>query len=205
MENFTVVDNHSVALGLVGDGAVLDAGCRGFRFARFFAALGNRVVAMDPAPETYVPEDLRQLDNFRFYKTALVGPMHPRQAYLRMTEDAEARHVVTSREKDSDPLVHCMTIADVMNGVCQEWALMKLNIEGAEFQILNQMIAPLSRQIVVSFHEHTPQAVGRGAVDALIGRLGRWYEVHNHVWERRYGCTENYWDTVLIRRPGVGA
>lgn len=205
MPTFTVIDNHSVDLSIVGAGHVLDAGCRGFRFSRFFAGLGNRVVAMDPAPETYVPDDLRQMDNVRFYKTALVGPSHPKQAYLRMTDDPEARHVVTARETSDDPLVHCMTLADVVNGLGGEWSLLKLNIEGGEFDILAGLEGPVARQIVVSFHEHTPQARGDIAIQGLINRLSQWYDVHQHVKERRYGCTDNYWDTVLIRRPEVGA
>ena len=203
MPTFTVIDNHSVDLSLLTNRPVLDAGCRGFRFTRFFAGLGHTVLAMDPAPETYVPDDLRQTPHVRFYKTALVGPSHPRQAYLRMTEDPEARHVQKSRESEGDPLVHCMTLADVMNATYREWDLVKLNIEGGEFDILATWPGPIARQIVVSFHEHTPQARGRSAIDYLIEHLAKWYDVHNHVWEKRYGCSENYWDTVLIRKGGA--
>jgi hypothetical protein len=77
------------------------------------------------------------------------------------------------------------------------WDLIKLNIEGSEYDVLDTWPGPIARQIVVSFHEHTPRARGRAECDRLIAKISQWYDVQNVVWEKRYGCSENYWDLLF--------
>lgn len=197
-----VIDNHSVAVDLLTKGPVLDAGCRGFRFTEHFAKLGHPVIALDPSPDIEVPNIEGERWSY-FYPWALVGPGHPKRAYLRMTEDKEARHL-TFAPKESDPAIECKTLDDIQayltpqnGGGFPQWDLIKLNVEGAEYDILNGINGPIARQIVVSFHEHTDRARGRAHCDAILERLSPWYKALNVVWERRYGCTENYWNVVL--------
>lgn len=198
---FVVVDNHSVLLGSVRPGGVvLDVGCRGFRFSEFFGRKAHKVICLDPAPDEVPPVSMNSWW-YIFIRSALVGPHRPRQGYLRMTEDPEARNVVAERESESDVAIPCLTVPELeaQTGV-KEWELVKLNCEGAEFDILDGLTGPWARQIVVSFHEHTPQARGDAEIARLIEKLSKWYEVYNHVKEPRYGCVANWWDTVLIRR-----
>jgi FkbM family methyltransferase len=201
---FTVVDNHSVSLSHVrAGGVILDVGCRGFRFAEFFGRKAHQLVCLDPAPDEVLPVSMNACW-YRFIRSALVGPSHPRTGWLRMTADPEARNVAPSRDSESDVQIPCITLDELASqtGIAS-YELVKLNCEGAEFDILDGLTgASWARQIVVSFHEHTPQARGDAAIEALIGKLSAWYEVFNHVKEPRYGCVANYWDTVLIRREG---
>lgn len=80
------------------------------------------------------------------------------------------------------------------------WDLVKLNIEGAEYDILSQWPGPIAKQIVVSFHEHTSEGRGGSEVGRIMEHLGKWYQVIQHVNEPRYGCASNWWDTVLVQK-----
>lgn len=198
----TIVDNHSVDLASLGKKTnVLDVGSRGLRFARFFAERWHRVIALDPG-ESEVAEGVE------VYKLALVGkPSDSGDGKLILTEDREARYVIPANAETDRPylLVKCVTLPEFMKLVgVQEFDLMKLNCEGVEFDILDNLHAPVARQIVVSFHEHCSHARrGRQAVDNLIAKLGCWYDVVRHVWDERYSAGMNAWDSVLVRREGV--
>jgi len=199
LAEFSVIDNHSVALGLLNGGPVLDAGARGFEFTDYFITLGHRVVALDPSLDADPIKPIKLPS--RFYRYALVGPNHPNLAYLRMTEDPEARNITYRQERPEDPTVLCLTIKELMElESITEWDLIKLNIEGAEYDVLAGLDRPVARQIVFSMHEHTPQAKGKATCDHLISKLSLWYIPFNVTWEKKFGCSENYWDVVLIRK-----
>lgn len=195
----TVIDNHSVDLELLTPGGtILDVGSRGFEFARFFAARGHKVVAMDPGEESV------DLERVIFLALALVPEGVDGAGKLVLTGDPEARYVVPNHVKvDHTPwkAVSCLSLVKVMR-LCdvQEFDLMKLNMEGGEFDILDRLHAPVAKQVVVSFHEHTSRRRGEVAINSLVQRLGKWYNVVRHEWDERYCAGRNAWDTVLVRR-----
>lgn len=199
----TPIDNHSVDLSLLPARAtVLDVGCRGFRFAEHFAALGHRVVAMDPGEER--PTFKEHWELISFLQSALVPDGMDGVGKLVLTADPEARHVVPWHVKvDHAPWqsVGCLSLTKVMR-LCnvEEFDLAKFNMEGGEFDILDRLHAPVLKQIVVSFHEHTSRRRGEAAVNGLVQRLGKWYDVVRHEWDERYCAGRNAWDTVLVRR-----
>ena len=77
------------------------------------------------------------------------------------------------------------------------WDIVKMNCEGAEYEILSAWPGPISRQIVVSYHEHY-----RPRGDAYIGgvraHLSKWYAVVRHEKDARYYAGPNYWDDVYV-------
>ena len=198
-----IVDLHSVRTDLLTKGPVLDTGCRGFRFAEWFAKRGHPVVMMDPAPDVEPPKSLYDTATWhQFIKAALVGPAYPKSMRLRMTRDAEARHI-THAAQEGDPVIDCVTIQDVMgNSVLgqniAQWDVVKLNIEGAELDVLADWPGPIARQIVVSFHLHCPQGGSEADVARVMEHMARWYTPVQHVKDARYGAGINYWDTVLV-------
>lgn len=196
--NLTVIDNHSVALELLTRGPVLDAGCRGFRFMSYFAGLGHPVVGLDPSPDIQIPADLMDREMWgHFYAYALVAPGHPPRAMLRMTDDAEARYV-TPAGKEGDPWIQCITLSDLTRDLkLAMWDLVKLNVEGAEYDILAAWPGPVARQIVVSFHEHTDRRRGDAAIERIIEHLGKWYKPIRHEKDVRYCAGANFWDSVF--------
>lgn len=199
--NILTVDNHSFREDLLTKGPVLDVGCRGFRFAKFFADRGHSVTAMDPGEENIGHPRIA------FLPLALVADMHDGrdQGKLVLTSDPEARYVVPAwRDVDcASKSVGCVDVNFLMNSLCHvdKFDLVKLNCEGAEFDILNRLERPIARQIVVSFHEHVGTARrGEEAVNELVQKLGKWYDVVRHEWDERYCAGRNAWDTVLVER-----
>jgi hypothetical protein len=81
----------------------------------------------------------------------------------------------------------------------KQWALVKLNCEGAEYDILKTWPGPIASQIVVSFHEHIGAHVGHN-MDEIIAHLGQWYRTVQHVRDQRYCAGWNFWDSVFTLR-----
>jgi FkbM family methyltransferase len=194
----TVIDNHSVDLDLIRHGPILDVGCRGFALCKFFINLGrgNRVIGMDPDRGLVPPPGVEYL------QLGLCGS--PQEvSHLVLEQDPEARYVTFGKHEPDRPSiqVRCITLQELMVQCrVEDFDLIKLNAEGVEFDILDKMLSPAAKQIVVSFHEHTAARRGQDAVNALVHRLGKWYDIVQHVWDKRYGCGLNAWDTVLLRR-----
>lgn len=192
MPNILVVDNHSVDVDKLTGGPVLDAGCRGLRFAKWFTERGHRVIGLDPAPE--IDPEVTPL--LRVYKTALVANPGT-HVNLVLTDDLEARFIGNG---PGVPVPSIGLAALTSESAVDTWDVIKLNIEGSEYDILDSLTGPIANQIVFSFHEHTERARGKEECDRIISKLSAWYDIHNQVWEQRYCCRENYWDVLAIRR-----
>lgn len=199
-----VVDLHSFAPELLTRGVVLDTGCRGFRFGMHFLSLGHPVVFMDPALDVIPPREIYDAATWASHLgCALVAPGYPKTMRLRMTSDPEARHI-THAVHEGDPVVPCMTIQEVMTTLSiQQFDLVKLNVEGAEYDVLGQWPGPVARQIVVSFHEHTDRGRGDAAIQRIVEHLGEWYTPVRHEFDERYCAGRNAWDSVFVLKELV--
>lgn len=191
-----VIALHSVAVDLLSKGHVLDAGCRGFEFSKWFAERGHSVWAVDPSPDiSSAPIGIG------FSNTAIVGSQWEPNAQLDIAGDPEGwfigRKISVTSVKVFTQTIEKLT-SDMLWG--KPWDLIKLNIEGSEYDVLETWPGPIAKQIVVSFHEHTDRRRGRGECDRLIDKMREWYTPVQHVWDARYHAGFNYWDTLLIRK-----
>jgi hypothetical protein len=188
-----------VAVDLLTKGPVLDAGARGFVFSKWFSERGHEAYACDPSPDIVVPEYVHHFD-----RVALASRKWPLHVGLNLEGDPGAWYVVPAMYRHPAKVVPTWNL-HVNWGWTERnpWDVIKLNIEGAEYDILDDFPGPIARQIVVSFHEHTPRARGRAECDRLIAKMGQWYKAFNVVWEKRYCCSENYWDVLFIRNDLV--
>lgn len=194
MTALEVIDHHSIDTSLLRKGPVLDVGARGFVFSRALAERGCRVVAMDPDPGIPDPG----IPGVTFLRRALVGA-NSGIGQLVLDPNPEARYVLGHMETTRKPTVSvpCSTIADVMwDQKVSVWDAVKLNCEGEEYEILGRWPGPISRQIVVSFHEHY-RPRGKAVVDRIVDRLGQWYDVVQHPYDSRYSGGMNWWDSVF--------
>jgi FkbM family methyltransferase len=197
MQDLLVIDNHSIAPWLLNDGWVLDAGSRGYVFSRELAKRGCKVLALDPA------EDVPVLNERGIYtaRVGLVGIGQPKRWIMEYGSDPNAYRLDRPADNQNSGGVATMTITECMSEYdIRHFDLVKLNIEGAEYDVLDTLPGPIATQIVFSFHEHTDKARGRAECDRIIDKLKQWYEIRNQVWEKRYGCRESYWDVVAIKR-----
>lgn len=200
--NVEIIDNHSVAVDLLTNGTVVDAGARGFRFAKELAWRGCRVIAMDPDWEVTDPKHI----NIDFLNVGLYWPSINAfsQRWLVMTPDPEARHTSVQQPTTGQFCPIGMVSLEHVRKAMQvkTWPLdvLKLNVEGDEYEILENLQEPPARQIVVSFHEHTARKRGDEAIQQIVDHLSKWYVPVRHVKDARYCAGMNFWDSLFIMK-----
>lgn len=188
-----IVGEHTIDLDRLTGGYVLDAGCRNFTFAQGLAAVGCRVVALDADPTIVDPK----IEGVDFHNLALAR--EPGTFKFRMTNDPQARHLSIFGHGGGDEVdVQAMTLAQISTQwEVDIWDCVKLDIEGAEYAILQAWPGPIARQISVEFHDHVSPR-DPTLYDEILQHLARWYDLAQHTREARYGCPPNYWDSLFI-------
>lgn len=191
------IAGHTIDLDLLTPGGfVLDAGCRNFHFATELTKRNCIVVAIDADPT---------VENPGFggvFLNVAIADKAGEQDFL-MHANPEARHLVgpgvASFPKTK---VNVITIADLMKFYrIGHWDVVKLDVEGAEYEILKNWPGPVASQISIEFHEHTmpqPQSV----YDSIFEHLGKWYQVVRHIKEARHCTHPSFWDSLLtLKEP----
>ncbi len=189
-----VIDNHSVAVDLLTKGPILDAGARGFRFAKWFSERYHETYCCDPSPDLEVPNFVAHFD-----RVALGARDWPLKVTLHNHGDPEGWYAGPECYREVGPRVPTWNL-HVNWGWTETnpWDVVKLNIEGAEYDVLSDWPGPIARQIVVSFHEHTARARGDAAIRKIVEHLSRWYVPVRHVKDARYCAGENWWDSLFV-------
>lgn len=195
---------HTIDLALLTPGGwVLDVGCRNFTFARELAEHGCQVVAIDADPTVEDPK----LEHVTFKHLALAP--EPGDYEFLMHDNPEARCLVFKGNANSDRprvTVQADTIEQLTAraGISQ-WDVVKLDVEGAEYDILRKWPGPIAKQISVEFHEHCYGRQPDSTYDGIIGRLASFgYEVVRHERDSRMCAGMNFWDSLFAlegRRP----
>ncbi len=198
--NIITIDEHSVCLELLSPvAAILDAGCAGFGFTNALSELGHKVLACDI-------QDFGEENKHKYARMGLY--FHAGKARVTQDEDVQARRVTDitlfDKNKPAPKIKEDEIYLTTIGGCAQfmgveKFDLIKLDIEGAEFPILQNAVHPIAKQVSVEFHCHTGRQ-SKEQVDKLLLYLSKWYNIYNQVWEQRHGCSENYWDILLISK-----
>jgi FkbM family methyltransferase len=199
----TTLAMHTVDLDLLPDvPRVLDVGCRDWDFST--AILAERpcgsVVALDPAPDIEA------------------GAVPPRVSYLRMALVGDDRggssfaHYSTGHgdclaefrsPADAEMLrVPCVNITRLMKArFVERWDVVKLDCEGAEFQILEMWPGPIATQISVEFHDYADPSLRDGPyyrkLFACMAKLGYRVVQHEISGQGPHGTAKGHWDSLL--------
>jgi hypothetical protein len=86
------------------------------------------------------------------------------------------------------------------------WEVVKLDCEGAEYEILRNWPGPIARQITIEFHDFlggAPPGVASAGHAEILAHLGQWYDVAQHEWTTQHGAGWNYWDSLFVLREGA--
>lgn len=191
IKSIVTVHEHSFKPSLLNrESKVLDVGCRDFQFAQWFIDnIGCKVTCIDADPTIKDPK----IKGVTFLNKAVT---HSDKEKLRLFAFGNGSGSYTEEvfERPSE----CKEYEVETYRITPFWDLIKLDCEGAEYEILMNMTEPLAKQISVEFHEHTPAAKGQLYISKLFNHLWQWYDIHGDVQEKRHGCGENYWDVLFI-------
>lgn len=189
---------HTVDIDLLTGGWVLDVGCRFFDLTQGFVKLGCTVLAIDPSQDVHDPG----MDNVTFKRWAMVGD--PNVIATQFCDSRDAAHLVLGHRTPTYGVpqynVPCATVQRLMieHGI-KHFDVVKLDCEGAEFDILSRWPGPVATQITVAFHDFVNPSWCQAAYPGILAHLGQWYSVVQHTSYVRHGHpTPCYWDSLFV-------
>lgn len=194
-----VVD-HSLDVSLLNRGYVLDGGARGFEFSRAIVKLGCKVIALDPGADITPPAD----SAITFHREALVARSNGMEIFCdglgNFSHGSHLNRVFSYIESCGNQLVVPTTDLVKLSRQynIQQWDLIKLDIEGAEYEILESLDRPVAAQLSVEFH-----TIGSGRkypdFTPLLNHLKQWYDVVVFG-ETLLNGYPGYWDSLFIMK-----
>jgi hypothetical protein len=180
----TEVYEHTVDLALLPDNSkILDHGCRGFQFTNYMRSL-------DLGYKVY-PVDIDKLEGQAYHQCAITN-FNGRCGVLRGS-DPQGTRIKQGDEINAYTLTRFSELLDV-----DWWDLVKMDVEGAEMEIILSLEEPIATQISVEFHLHTGIYTQKEMieVEGKLRTLG--YEFAQHELTEQHGAGYNYWNSLFI-------
>ena len=200
---------HTLDLGLLPTaGAVLDVGCRGWHFTHELRRFRPHMAVYGLDPGGGIEPNAG--GGVFYLPLALVGKSRPFVEFAEFSTGEGSFALIEGHVAvPEDARLHwapATTITHLSHrcGV-QRWAAVKLDCEGAEFEILENWPGPIATQISVEFHDFTDRARWDERYFAdLFARLS-WYNVVQHELTQQ-GAHESgrgHWDTLLVLKERI--
>jgi FkbM family methyltransferase len=202
------IDGHTFDENLLNEnlfkepGWVIDAGCRGFNFAYELLIKGRNVYAIDI-------EDLRVpqfdfLDNrIVFKQAALTNYTGKTECYLFGNGTGNFIKGINGVPGHSEDrpvqtiTVPAITLRGIYNEIGTDIDLLKLDIEGSEYQVLDSSFEPIPKQITVETHEHCHPDQHNAYWPEIFERLCKHYNATLHI---REWPQYKFMDCLFIRK-----
>jgi FkbM family methyltransferase len=181
------IAEHTVDLELLPPAAnIIDIGCRGFLFTDALTELGHNVYAIDIddlVGHKYIKGAIADFDGF---------------VEIARFQDPQATRI-DKRAPQSASSVPCMTLKTFsMKCNIEMWDLIKIDVEGAEYEIIMSLEKAPAKQLSIEFHLHTG-IYKMHEVDLMIDKLkSLGYAAVQHDYTSQHGVGFNYWDSLFI-------
>jgi hypothetical protein len=186
--NIQTIAEHSVDLDLLGPGSkILDIGCLGFVFTHHMLALGHEVYAVD----------IQQFLGKDYYQLAITN--YNGEAKVFTSSDKQAARIDRRHKAPAEYSVVAMTLPTFSKSVDVEfWDLIKIDIEGSEYQVVMSLDKAPATQISIEMHLHTG-IYQESEVNDMVNKLySLGYDSVKHNKYQAHGCGDNYWDSLFI-------
>lgn len=180
--NIETIAEHSVDIHMLPKKAtILDLGCRGFLFTDEMRRRGHTVLAVDI--DKFDRVDYRQVAVS--FKVGRVG--------IKRTSDPQATRIKEGDEVDCTDLPTLLRESKV-----KAFDLIKMDVEGSEYDIIMCLTKPPARQLSIEFHLHTG-IYGETEILLMENKLlSLGYFPVQHDKTRQHGLSYNYWDSLFI-------
>lgn len=190
--NLTTIAEHTLCLDLLPERAnVLDLGCRGFLFANELRRLGHNVVCVDM--DTLEPGGRAA----NYYQKAITN--RNGFVYLQRERDPQATRIALYEGQNATEEVECMTLETFSAYVnIPFWDAIKVDIEGAEYDVIMSLKQPLSKQLSIEFHLHTSIYGIRQMAEMHDKLRDLGYTAVQHEMTKQHGLSLNFWDSLFI-------
>jgi FkbM family methyltransferase len=196
------IDDHTFDETLLKDGWVIDAGCRGFNFANAVRSLFYDKKEKNPVYAVDIEKFNDDIEGVVFRQAALTNKTGRTEAYFFGNGTGNfikgINHVPGNLPDRPMHIqtVPCITLQDIYKEIGTDIDLLKLDIEGAEYEILEN-IEPIPKQITVEFHEHCHTELHNKYIDKIMDHLCKSYHCNLYIREwPRY----KYMDCLFIRK-----
>ncbi len=191
--NIEKIHEHSVDTSLLPKGAkILDIGCRGLLFATHFKELKYNVYSIDV--EDYAYENWGE--DCRYWMGAISD--FDGIASIQRNNDAQATRIIKFNPLINESIGVQKLSSYSKNQGIEFWDLIKMDIEGSEYQVIMSLEKAPATQLSIEFHLHTG-IYGMYEMTLMEDKLkALGYVAVKHELTSEHGAGENYWDSLWI-------
>jgi FkbM family methyltransferase len=187
----TVIAEHTVDLSILPEKAnVLDLGCRGFLFANDLILKGHNLITVDvdPTVSSSTP---------KHFNVAIAGENG--KCMPKYSKDPQATTILKAKVPlaGHDTPMYTLKSFSEMVGI-DFWDLIKIDIEGSEYEVIMSLNEPPAKQLSIEFHLHTG-VYGLQQMAEMRDKLtSLGYEPVSHEMTKQHGLGLNFWDSLFI-------
>jgi FkbM family methyltransferase len=195
------IDGHTFDETLLRDGWVIDAGCRGFNFANAIRDIFYDEKEKNPVYAIDIEKFDGDIKGVVFRQAALTNYSGQTECYLwgngtgNFIKGINGTPGSTPDRPVKTDLVPAITLQDIYRDIGADIDLLKLDIEGAEYLVLEKF-EPIPKQITVEFHEHCHPHLHEVYFRSILENLCKDYHAHFFNVEPRY----HFMDCLFIRK-----
>lgn len=191
------VAEHSFCPDLINkDSSILDIGCRGFMFSNYFKKIGGTVYPVDIAELALSSHECENILSpeitIGYYQCGITD--YNGTCMFTTPQDPQATSLV--RQSGNVPCYTLEEFSRLMD--IPFWDLIKIDIEGSEYEVIMSLTKAPAKQLSIEFHLHTgiyDMAKMKDMEEKLL-LLG--YEIVQHELTEAHGAGFNYWDSLFI-------
>lgn len=182
------VAEHKVDFNrLPANASILDLGCLGFTYTNEMRRLGY----------TVYPVDIQEFEG-NYHRVAITD--YDGYGYILYNDDRQATMFSQFPQKGiRTERLKCRTLKSFMKDIGVEmFSLIKIDVEGSEWQIITSLDFAPAYQIEIEFHLHTG-AYFENDVNMMLSKLrSLGYMIASHEKTSQHGCGMNYWSSLFI-------
>lgn len=185
------IAEHKVDVSLLPDHAViLDLGCLNFIFCNEMRRRGHIVYPVDI-------QDIPDMDTL-YHRVAITD--YDGYGYVIHSNDKQATMFSQFDQKNArSERIKCRTLKSFMKELRIEmFDLIKMDVEGSEWQIIKSLDSAPARQIEIEFHLHTGVYSDVDVFRMCNKLFSLGYVDVSHEKTSQHGLSPNYWSSLFI-------